>query len=152
MASETDKKLEQQINDLLSQRKQLEQEILDLKRKIQDEGKKSIADVEKLIKLDALRLNNVEKEEEVRKKINDINNETLETTTSLKDEEKSIYSGTQSTFSLTSKIDTLKNSILYTTSKIKEETDETKALQQVINDGSIKQLDFASNLQGNFLH
>ena len=146
MASETDKKLEQQINDLLSQRKQLEQEILDLKRKIQDEGKKSIADVEKLIKLDALRLNNVEKEEEVRKKINDINSETLQTTTSLKDEEKSIYSGTQSTFSLTSKIDTLKNSILYTTSKIKEETDETKALQQVINDGSIKQLDFASNI------
>lgn len=146
MASETDKKLEQQINDLLSQRKGLEQEILDLKRKIQEEGKKSIADVEKLIKLDALRLNNVEKEEEVRKKINDITTETLETTTDVKDEEKSIYSQTQATFSLTSKIDTLKNSILYQTAKIKEETAETKALQNVINEGSIKQLDFASDI------
>lgn len=72
MASEQDKKLESQINDLTSERLKIDKEIADIKAKVGDQLKSSITDTEKLLKLEALRLDNVEKEEELRKKIEKI--------------------------------------------------------------------------------
>ena len=68
MATENEKKLETQIKDLTQERKKLESEILALKARINSEETKSIANIEKMVKLEALRLNNSKKEEEVRKK------------------------------------------------------------------------------------
>ena len=72
MATENEKKLENQIKELTQERKKLESDILALKSRINSEEIKSVANMEKLVKLEALRLNNYEKEEEVRKKIETI--------------------------------------------------------------------------------
>lgn len=146
MASDSDKKLEQQINDLLSERKKLEQEILALKVQIQSENKKSVATIEQSIKLESLRLNNAEKEEALRKRINDIHSETLETTTDITKEETKTNDGIKYGYDLSSKLNSLKGNILYRTEKIKEETNETKVLNAAVNDSTKKQLSFVSDI------
>lgn len=147
MASDNDKKIEQQINDLLIERKKLDQEILGLKIQMQSEDKKSVANIEQMIKLESLRLNNVEKEEAVRKRISDIQNETLETTTSINTEQKTTNDGVKYSYDLSSKLNTLKGNILYRTERIKEETHETKVLNAAVNENSKKQLGFISNIE-----
>ena len=147
MASDNDKKIEQQINDLLSERKKLDQEILGLKAQMQSEEKKSVANIEQMIKLESLRLNNVEKEEAVRKRISDIQSETLETTTSINTEQKTTNDGVKYSYDLSSKLNTLKGNILYRTERIKEETHETKVLNAAVNENSKKQLGFISNIE-----
>jgi phage-related protein len=147
MASDNDKKIEQQINDLLSERKKLDQEILGLKIQMQSEDKKSVANIEQMIKLESLRLNNVEKEEAVRKRISDIQSETLETTTSINTEQKTTNDGVKYSYDLSSKLNTLKGNILYRTERIKEETHETKVLNAAVNENSKKQLGFISNIE-----
>ena len=72
MASENEKKLEKEIKILTQERIGLEKEILKLKESIVGQEKTSVSTIKELIKLDALRLNNVGKEEEVRKKIEKI--------------------------------------------------------------------------------
>jgi chromosome segregation ATPase len=76
MASENEKKLEEQIKTLTTERKKIEADILALKNQIEGTEKKSVANLEKIIKLETLRLNSVEKEEEVRKKIEKIDKDT----------------------------------------------------------------------------
>jgi hypothetical protein len=76
MATDNEKKLEEQIKILSEERKKIENDILDLKRKIESAEKTSVANLEKIIKLETLRLNSVEKEEEVRKKIEKIDKDT----------------------------------------------------------------------------
>lgn len=76
MASENEKKLEEQIKTLTTERKKIEADILTLKNQIEGTEKKSVANLEKIIKLETLRLNSVEKEEEVRKKIEKIDKDT----------------------------------------------------------------------------
>jgi phage-related protein len=147
MASDNDKKIEQQINNLLSERKKLDQEILGLKAQMQSEEKKSVANIEQMIKLESLRLNNVEKEEAVRKRISDIQSETLETTTSINTEQKTTNDGVKYSYDLSSKLNTLKGNILYRTERIKEETHETKVLNAAVNENSKKQLGFISNIE-----
>lgn len=105
MANEQDKKLESQLKDLTSERSKIEKEILDLKSKTGDLIKTSVSDTEKLLKLEALRLGNVEKEEELRKKIEKIDIDSRERLKeTLDDQEKN-------------------------TSTIKEQNDLTKELQ-----------------------
>ena len=76
MATDNEKKLEEQIRALSEERKKIETAILDLKTKIESTEKKSVANLEKIIKLETLRLDSVEKEEEIRKKIEKIDKDT----------------------------------------------------------------------------
>jgi hypothetical protein len=76
MATENEKKLEEQIKSLSEERKKIEAAILALKNQIESTEKKSVANLEKIIKLETLRLDSVEKEEEIRKKIEKIDKDT----------------------------------------------------------------------------
>jgi len=84
MASENEKKLEEQIRVISEERKKIEAAILDLKNKIESTEQKSVANLEKIIKLETLRLDSVEKEEEIRKKIEKIDKDTEKRTESAK--------------------------------------------------------------------
>ena len=76
MATENEKKLEEQIKSLSEERKKIEAAILVLKNQIESTEKKSVANLERIIKLETLRLDSVEKEEEIRKKIEKIDKDT----------------------------------------------------------------------------
>lgn len=76
MATENEKKLEEQIKSLSEERKKIEAAILVLKNQIESTEKKSVANLERIIKLETLRIDSVEKEEEIRKKIEKIDKDT----------------------------------------------------------------------------
>ena len=75
MASKEDVKLASELKDLTETRIELEKQIVEQKIKMGSEDKKSIENIKKLVSLEALRMDSVEKEEEVRKKIQDIEKE-----------------------------------------------------------------------------
>lgn len=76
MAEQKDAKLAEELKKLTQQRLELEKQIVDEKLKMDSAEKKSIENIKKLVTLDALRMDSVEKEEEVRKKIEKIEKDT----------------------------------------------------------------------------
>lgn len=97
MATENEKKLEEQIKSLSEERKKIEAAILVLKNQIESTEKKSVANLERIIKLETLRLDSVEKEEEIRKKIEKIDKDTEKRTEKAKkaqDETTKSFEGT----------------------------------------------------------
>ena len=75
MASKEDAKLASELKELTKQRIDLEKQIVEQKIKIGSEEKKSIENIKQLVSLEALRMDSIEKEEEVRKKIEGIEKE-----------------------------------------------------------------------------
>lgn len=133
MATENEKKLETQIKDLTQERKKLESEILALKARINSEETQSVANIEKMVKLEALRLNNYAKEEEVRKKIEKIETDGLKRSEELNSlvEDNLDYSKEQN--DLTSKLSFIKKGIVNQAERIKEEQSQSAALMGVVN-------------------
>lgn len=133
MATENEKKLETQIRDLTQERKKLESEILALKARINSEETQSVANIEKMVKLEALRLNNYAKEEEVRKKIEKIETDGLKRSEELNSlvEDNLDYSKEQN--DLTSKLSFIKKGIVNQAERIKEEQSQSAALMGVVN-------------------
>lgn len=133
MATENEKKLENQIKELTQERKKLESDILALKSRINSEEIKSVANMEKLVKLEALRLNNYEKEEEVRKKIETIEKDGIKRNEELNSlvEDNLDYSKEQN--DLTSKLSFLKKGIVNEAERITEQQSQTAALMGVVN-------------------
>jgi len=133
MATENEKKLETQIRDLTQERKKLESEILALKARINSEETKSVANIEKMVKLEALRLNNYEKEEEVRKKIEKIETDGIKRSEELNSlvEDNLDYSKEQN--DLTRNLSFLKKNIQVTAERITEEQSQSAALMGVVN-------------------
>ena len=133
MATENEKKLETQIKDLTQERKKLESEILALKARINSEETKSVANIEKMVKLEALRLNNYEKEEEVRKKIEKIETDGLKRSEELNSlvEDNLDYSKEQN--DLTSKLSFIKKGIVNQAERIRDEQSQSAALMGVVN-------------------
>jgi hypothetical protein len=76
VAEQKDAKLAEELKKLTQQRLELEKQIVDEKLKMDSAEKKSIENIKKLVTLDALRMDSVEKEEEVRKKIEKIEKDT----------------------------------------------------------------------------
>lgn len=133
MATENEKKLETQIRDLTQERKKLESEILALKARINSEETKSVANIEKMVKLEALRLNNYAKEEEVRKKIEKIETDGLKRSEELNSlvEDNLDYSKEQN--DLTGKLSFIKKGIVNQAERIKDEQSQSAALMGVVN-------------------
>jgi hypothetical protein len=133
MATENEKKLETQIRDLTQERKKLESEILALKARINSEETQSVANIEKMVKLEALRLNNYAKEEEVRKKIEKIETDGIKRSEELNSlvEDNLDYSKEQN--DLTSKLSFLKKNIQVTAERITEEQSQSAALMSVVS-------------------
>ena len=133
MATENEKKLETQIRDLTQERKKLESEILALKARINSEETKSVASIEKMVKLEALRLNNYAKEEEVRKKIEKIETDGLKRSEELNSlvEDNLDYSKEQN--DLTSKLSFIKKGIVNQAERIRDEQSQSAALMGVVN-------------------
>ena len=63
MASKEDVKLASELKDLTETRIELEKQIVEQKIKMGSEDKKSIENIKKLVSLEALRMDSVEKEE-----------------------------------------------------------------------------------------
>ena len=103
MASDNEKKLADQIKLLTEERKKIEQEILVLKNQIESTEKKSVANLEKIIKLETLRLDSVEKEEDIRKKIEKIDKDTEKRTEKAKKSQDDTTKGLESQVDLTKK-------------------------------------------------
>lgn len=103
MASENEKKLEEQIKSLSEERKKIEAAILVLKNQIESTEKKSVANLEKIIKLETLRLDSVEKEEEIRKKIEKIDKDTEKRTEKAKKSQDDTTKGLEGQVDLTKK-------------------------------------------------
>ncbi len=104
MATDNEKKLEEQIKILSEERKKIENDILDLKRKIESAEKTSVANLEKILKLETLRLDSVEKEEEVRKKIEKIDKDTEKRTERAQKAQEDYIQGEETKDDLTEKI------------------------------------------------
>ena len=69
MASDNEVKLEQQLKDLIKQRVEIEKQIVDQKNKSESSERKSVENIKQIISLEAIRMNSIEKEQEIRKKI-----------------------------------------------------------------------------------
>jgi len=133
MATDNEKKLETQIKELTQERKKLESEILALKARINSEETKSVANIEKMVKLEALRLNNYAKEEEVRKKIEKIETDGIKRNEELNSlaEDNLDYSKEQN--DLTSKLSFLKKNIQIDAERIMDSQSQSAALMSVVN-------------------
>ena len=133
MATDNEKKLETQIKELTQERKKLESEILALKARINSEETKSVANIEKMVKLEALRLNNYAKEEEVRKKIEKIETDGIKRNEELNSlaEDNLDYSKEQN--DLTSKLSFLKKNIQADAERIMDSQSQSAALMSVVN-------------------
>lgn len=75
MASDNEVKLEQQLKELVKQRVELEKQIVDQKNKMESSERKSVDNIKQIITLEAIRMDSIEKEKEIRKKIQDIDKE-----------------------------------------------------------------------------
>ena len=133
MATENEKKLENQIKELTQERKKLESDILALKSRINSEEIKSVANMEKLVKLEALRLNNYEKEEEVRKKIETIEKDGIKRNEELNSLVEDNLDYSKELNDLTSKLSFMKKGIVNEAERITEQQSQTAALMGVVN-------------------
>ncbi len=75
--NEEDKKIQEEINKLVNERTKLESEILNLKKKINDQESKNSSELQKILQLEAIRTNSIEKEEELREKLEKIGEDEL---------------------------------------------------------------------------
>ena len=111
MATENEKKLEQQIKILSEERKKIEADILALKAKIETAEKTSVANLEKIIKLETLRLDSVEKEEEIRKKIEKIDKDTEKRTEKAQKAQDNYITGQENQIDLSEQLQRQTNNI-----------------------------------------
>jgi hypothetical protein len=75
--NEEDKKIQEEINKLLTERAVLESEILELKKKINSQESKNSSELKKILELEAIRTGSIEKEEELREKLKKIGEDDL---------------------------------------------------------------------------
>jgi hypothetical protein len=75
--NEEDKKIQEEINKLLTERAVLESEILELKKKINSQESKNSSELKKILELEAIRTGSIEKEEELREKLKKISEDEL---------------------------------------------------------------------------
>ena len=145
MATEQEKKLESQLKDLTSERLKIEKEIADLKAKVNTQLSSSVSETEKLLKLEALRLDNVEKEEELRKKIEKIDID------SKKRLDETVAIQKTSTGEITDQVDLSKNlqqkytGIAKSVKNLIEDQSQSSALIKAINGDSSKTLEYAES-------
>lgn len=143
MTTEEEKKLESQLNNLTAERLKIDKEIADIKAKVGDQLKMSVRDTETLVKLEALRLDNVEKEEEVLKKIEKIevdSKKRLDETVKLQEKgTEQIRDQKDFAKELLSKQDNIKRTV----GGILKEQSSSSALIRAINGDSAKTLDYA---------
>jgi phage-related protein len=142
MANEKDKELESKLNDLTEERLGIEKEILKLKEKISDQISSEVVDTEKLIKLEALRTDSIEKEEEIRKKIEKIDKESyvrLQETNKLHNSTTGYISDQND---LSGKLSSTVKDISRSVGNINRDHSASSALIQAINGDSAKTLDY----------
>ena len=144
MTTEEEKKLESQLNNLTAERLKIDKEIAEIKAKVGDQLKMSLRDTEKLIKLEALRLDNVEKVEEVLRKIEKIevdSKKRLDETLKLQEKgTEQIRDQKDFANELLSKQDNIKRTV----GGILKEQSSSSALIRAINGDSAKTLDYAN--------
>lgn len=138
MASENEKKLEQEIKKLTQERIGLEKEILKLKESIVGQEKTSVSTIKELIKLDALRLDNVGKEEEVRKKIEKIEKDSEKRSKKTIDGTETVNDNTNELFDLTSKLSSLSVQLQHSQKSILEDQSTSSALMKAMGNDSEK--------------
>jgi hypothetical protein len=145
MATEQEKKLESQLNDLTAERLKLDKEIADIKSRVGDQLKTSISDTEKLLKLEALRLDNVEKQEEILKQIEKIEIDSKkrldETVVIQKDSTSQVRDQVDLSKELYSKQQGINRSV----KNLVDDQSQSSALIKAINGDSSKTLDYVQN-------
>jgi hypothetical protein len=138
MATDNEKKLEEQIKVLSQERKKLEADILELKNQIESTEKKSVANLEKIIKLEALRLDSVEKEEEIRKKIEKIDKDSEKRTEKAKKAQDDSLKGFESQTDYTDTLERQMKSVSYLMKDFGQTSFKTQAVLSTLSSDAQK--------------